>query len=240
MTTQTALAVAAALVALAFSMCTFERWLARRRPHELAWAVALAMFAAGAGALWLGAADGWNGPTFRFFWIFGAVANVPVLALGTVYLLCGPRFGHRCALGVAVAVAFAAGVLVIAPFVGPIPPRRLPQGSEVFGPLPRVLAAVASGGGALVILGGALWSMWRLRRSRLAVANALIAVGTLVLSASGLLNSVVGEMEAFSITLTVGITILFAGFLTATTGPPRSHASPHQRPPTDGDPAPPT
>lgn len=239
MTTQTALAVAAALVALAFSMCTFERWLARRRPHELAWAVALAMFASGAAALWLGAANGWNGPTFRAFWIFGAVANVPVLALGTVYLLWGPRVGHRCALAVTVAVAFAAGVLVVAPFVGPIPLRRLPRGSEVFGPLPRVLAAVASGGGALVILGGALWSMWSQRRSRLTVANALIAVGTLVLSASGLLNSVVGEMEAFSITLTVGITILFAGFLTATTGP-SSHASRHHRPSTNGDPAPPT
>ena len=34
---ETAVAVAAALVALAFALSTFERWLARRRRHELAW-----------------------------------------------------------------------------------------------------------------------------------------------------------------------------------------------------------
>ena len=230
MSTQSALAAAAALVALAFSMCTFERWLARRRPYELAWAVALALFAGGAGALWLGATQGWNGPTFRAFWFFGAVADVPVLALGTAYLLGGPRIGNRCALGVALGVAFALGALAVAPFVGPLPPHRLPQGSEVFGPVPRAIAGVASGGGALVVLGGALWSIRRGsgRGPRLALANGLIALGTAVLSASGLLNSVVGQMDAFSITLTLGISILFAGFLTATTGP--ADHGPHHSP----------
>ena len=232
MTSQTALAVAAALVALAFSMCTFERWLERRRPQDLAWSVALALFTAGAAALWLGATDGWDGPTFRAFWLFGAVANVPALALGTVYLLTGRRAGHRWALAVGLFVAFAVGVVVAAPFTAPVPADRLPKGSEVFGPVPRVLAAVSSGGGALVILAGALWSVWRHRRGRMVVANLLIALGTLVLSASGLLNSVVGEMDAFSITLTVGITILFAGFLTATTARTPKDAAPRPPPET--------
>jgi hypothetical protein len=79
-----------------------------------------------------------------------------------------------------------------------------------------VLAAVASGGGALVVIGGAVWSAWRLRRGPLLVANLLIATGTLVLSAGGLLNSVLEEMEAFAVTLVAGITVLFAGFLVAT------------------------
>ena len=47
-------------------------------------------------------------------------------------------------------------------------------------------------------------------------ANVLIAAGTLVLSASGLLNSVLGEMEAFAVTLAVGVSVLYAGFLVAT------------------------
>src|ERR1700716_435924 len=45
---QSALAAGATLVAVAFAMSTFDRWLARRRRHELAWAVALVLFAAGA------------------------------------------------------------------------------------------------------------------------------------------------------------------------------------------------
>jgi hypothetical protein len=113
-----------------------------------------------------------------------------------------------------------------------VPAHRLPQGSEVFGPLPRILAAVASAGGALVVLGGAVWSAWRLRAGagrtrpgggRLALANGLIALGTLVLGASGLLNSVLGEMEGFAVTLTAGITILFLGFLV--TNPRREHVA---------------
>lgn len=236
MRTQSALAATAGLVALAFALSTLERWLDRRRRHELAWTVALAMFTLGAGALWLGASAGWNGATFRIFYLFGAILNVPFLALGTVYLLSGRRTGDLWAAAIALGGAFAAGVLAVAPLHGPIPADRLPQGSEVFGPLPRVLAAVASGAGALVVLGGAAWSAWRLWRrggsglrrrggsgpaSRLVAANVVIAGGTLILGASGLLNSVLGEMEGFAVTLTVGITVLFAGFLLANAGPGR-------------------
>ncbi|MGH9223542.1 MAG: hypothetical protein ACRD2W_07090 [Acidimicrobiales bacterium] len=223
MTVQTAMAAAATLVALAFAMSTFERWLDRRRRHELAWSVALALFAAGSASLWLGAGNGWNGPTFRAFYLFGAILNVPVLALGTVYLLGGNRRGDRWAAVVGLVSAFAVGVVVAAPLEASVPPDRLPQGSEVFGPLPRVLAAVASSGGALVVLAGAAWSAWRLRRGaggrRLAGANLLIAAGTLVLAGSGILNSVLDEMEAFSVSLVAGITLIFGGFLVAVAVP---------------------
>ena len=218
-TVQTAFAAAASLVALAFALSTFERWLARRRRHDLAWSVALGFFFLGAASLWLGAANGWNGATFRSFYLFGAIVNVPVLALGTIYLLRFPGRGDRWALGIALASTFAAGVIIEAPLRAPIPPHQLPQGSDVFGPLPRVLAAVASAGGALIVLGGAAWSAWRFRRGRMLTANLLIAGGTLVLGASGVLNSVLDEMEAFSVTLVVGVTLLFLGFLVATAAP---------------------
>src|SRR2546427_6860935 len=91
MNVQTAAAVGATLVALAFAMSTFERWLARHRRHELAWSVSFLMFALASAALAAGAAGGWNGPVFRLFFFFGAIANVPFLALGTIYLLAGPR-----------------------------------------------------------------------------------------------------------------------------------------------------
>jgi hypothetical protein len=138
---------------------------------------------------------------------------------------------------VALVSAFAAGVLAVAP-LEPVPADRLPQGSDVFGALPRILAALASGVGATVVLAGAAWSAWRLWRdrrtapsgmpaARLAAANVLIASGTLVLGAGGLFNSVLDEMEAFAVTLLVGIALLFAGFLLATTArSPRPAAAP--------------
>jgi hypothetical protein len=68
-----------------------------------------------------------------------------------------------------------------------------------------------------VIIGGAVGSAVRLahRRStrRLAGANVLIALGTLILGAGGLLNSVLDEMDGFAISLVAGITVLFVGFL---------------------------
>lgn len=218
MTSSTALAVAAALVALAFGMSTFERWLARGRRHELAWSVALGLFAVAAAAMAAGAAGGWNGPVFRVFYLFGAIADVPVLALGTIWLLW-PRRAQAWTWVVVAGGAFAAGVLAVAPFRHVPTGAVLPQGSAVFGPWPRVLAAVASGAGAIVVWGGAVWSAWRFWRAggaaRLVGANALIALGTVVLGASGLLNSVAGAMTAFSVSLLAGISIVFVGFLVA-------------------------
>ena len=224
---RSALAAFATLVAVAFGLSTFERWLARRRRHELAWTVSLLLFALASLCLLVGAAHGWTAPTFRAFYFFGAIANVPFLALGTVYLLAGRRRGDRWAAVVPIAVAFAGGVVAVAPLTGPVGGDELPQGSDVFGALPRILAALASGAGALVVFGGAAWSAVRLLRGRrqsvavpagrLAAANLLIALGTAVLSASGLLNSVLGEMDAFAVTLAAGITVIFTGFLLAST-----------------------
>ena len=220
MTAQTALAVAAGLVALAFALSTFERWLAARKAHELLWSVALAQFALASLALAAGAALGWNGAWFRTFYFFGAIANVPFLALGTVALLT-PRAARLAVPAVSVAIAFAGGVVAVAPFTAAIPSGELPRGSEVFGALPRVLVAAASGAAAIVIVGGAVWSAWRFRRGRMLWSNVLIATGTLITGASGLFNSVLDEMDAFSVSLLVGVAVLFAGFLVGTAAPRR-------------------
>jgi hypothetical protein len=241
-TLDAALAAGATLVASAFALALLERWLIRRRPHELAWTVSLAMFAVASGALWLAEARHWTAPTFRTFYLFGAILNVPWLAMGTVYLLAGARaaesgtqsrgFADGVRGGLVLASGFAAGVLVAAPLRAPVPAGELPEGSELFAPLPRVLAAVGSGVAALVVIGGALWSAWRLWRgertasgrpaaTRLVIGNVVIAVGTLVLSASGTLAGRLGKDRAFEVTLVAGIVILFAGFLIATPGRPR-------------------
>jgi hypothetical protein len=238
---EAALAAAATLVATAFCLATLERWQARRKRHELAWTMALALFAGGSAALWLGAALGWGEWSFKAFFWCGAVANVPLLAVGTVYLLAGERWGDRAFAGTVLFVVFAAGWIFAAPLVGPVPVDELPRGKEVFGPVPRIFAAVASGLGALVLFGGAAWSAIRLLRvsgrtatgpvspRRLAATNGLIAAGTLVLSAGGLLNSALGEMDAFSVSLVAGVSLIFAGFLlTSPSGRPGAtdHAIP--------------
>jgi hypothetical protein len=214
----TALAVAAGLVSLAFACSTFERWLARHRRHELAWSLALGFFSVAAFALAAGAALGWAPLTFRVFYLFGAIVNVPFLALGTVYLLGGQKRGDQVGAAVALLCTFAAGVVLTEPLRGPLPADQLVQGSDVFGPGPRLFAALASSLGALTIFLGAVWSAVRYRRGRMLWSNVLIALGTVVLSSSGLLNSVLDEMDGFAVTLVIGISVIFAGFLVATGG----------------------
>jgi hypothetical protein len=224
------LAAIATVVAAAFTAALADRWAARRKPHEFAWMISLAMFTVASLALWLGAAHTWNGFSFRLFYLFGAIANVPWLALGSILLLTNGRHANRLITWFAVATAFAAGVVVVAPAKAITAPRELPEGRELFGVLPRVLAAVASGVAATVIVVLALWSAWRLlRRSRvasgsvgnraLALGNIVIAIGTVVLSASGTLAGRVGKQEAFAITLVIGVVVLFAGFAIATGTP---------------------
>lgn len=226
-----ALAAAASLVAVAFALSTLDRWLRRRRPHELAWTVSLGFFAVGSLALWWAESAGWGLGSFRIFYMAGAVLNVPWLALGTIYLLAGERAGNRVRAWLVPLSGLTVGIVGFAPTRIGVSGDELPTGKDVFGVAPRVLAAVGSGVAALIIIVGALWSAWRVWRGRqpsltgnrqvsspgrLVLGNVLIATGTLVLSASGTLAGRLGKDRAFVVTLLVGIVILFAGFLVAT------------------------
>jgi hypothetical protein len=215
------LAFAATAVASLFAEATFVRWTTRRTSHLAAWTVALVMFAGASAALAVGVGTGWDTGTFRVFYLLGAILNVPWLALGTLYLVFGAAVGGRVRPWLLVFSGLAAGVVLAAP-MEPVSGREIPVGSEVFDAFPRALAAIGSGVGAVVILGGALWSGYRYARSpaapargRLAAANGLIALGTLVLSSGGLVQGIIGHDEAFTFSLAVGISVIYAGFLVA-------------------------
>jgi hypothetical protein len=226
-----ALAVVAALVSLVFTFAIAERWMVRRRPHELAWTVAMGLFVAGALSVVWGVGVGWNPLSFRLYYLFGAVLNVAWLALGQLLISFAPRTNigamrAQRARGVLIAIsAFATGIVLAEPLRETIAPGQLPKGDEVFGPGPRILAAVGSGGGALIVLVGTVASTVALLRARnrdavpgagaRAGGTALIAVGTIVLGRSGG-YAARGDLRGFSITLTVGVCVLFAGFLLAT------------------------
>lgn len=223
----TGLAFLATAVASLFAEATFVRWTERRTAHLAAWTVALVMFAGASAALAVGVSTGWDEATFRVFYLLGAVLNVPWLALGTVALLGSPVVVRRSRAALVFFSGLATGVLLSAPMEA-VSGTTIPVGSDVFGAFPRVLAALGSGVGAIVIIGGACWSGIRYardrsgpRRARLAGANALIALGTLVLSSGGLVQGVIGHDEAFTLSLAIGISVIYAGFLTAEGRRPR-------------------
>jgi hypothetical protein len=227
-----ALAASAGLMSFAFCLLTYDRWLRRRAAHDLAWTIAMALFALGAGSLWWAESRGWSTASFRVFFLTGAILNVPWLGLGTVYLLFGQRVGHAMRTVLVLLSGIAVGVVLTAPTKRAVDPDVFPTAKELFGVGPRLFAALGSGIPAVVIIGGALWSALRIMRNRvpaattsarraaihpnqLAAGNLLIALGAIVLSASGTIAGRLGKDRAFAITLLVGVSVLFAGFIVA-------------------------
>ncbi len=216
------LAFLATAVATIFAQATGVRWSRSKAPQQGAWTFALALFALASAALAVGASTEWDDGTFRVFYLLGAILNVPWLALGTIYLLYGRPWGNRVRAALLVFTGVAIGTMLSTPIHGVIDPvGGIPVGKDHFDALPRILAASGSGVGALVVFGGAIWSAVRFARGRaagagaLARGNGLIALGTLVLSSGGLLQGLVGHDEAFVISLALGISVIYAGFVVA-------------------------
>lgn len=113
------MALLAALVAT-FASATFcwrlaGRWDAggRSNPALLAWTISLGLFSVASFALLVGVVAGWSSPVFHAFYLFGAVLNVPWLALGSILVNARDRVTTRVVgvVSLLVALGFLPGVL---------------------------------------------------------------------------------------------------------------------------------
>jgi hypothetical protein len=211
----------AALVAFAFAASLGRRFLDRRRPSELAWMLALAMFGVASLAVAAGVASGWSRLTFDVYWGLGAVLNVPFLAAGEVLLLFRrPVVVWITVLALVFLTAYTLAVLQGADAVAAALAERLPSGKDVFGDgsaahrLPQLISIPSY----VVLLAGTAWSAWRMRgrpelRDRFS-GTVLIAVGATVV-AGGSTFSASGALVGFIATLLLGILLMYGGFLRA-------------------------
>jgi hypothetical protein len=183
---------------------------------------ALLMYSVASIAVALGAANGWTPAEFRVYWALGAVLNVPFLAQGELDLLIRNRT-IRAVLYVLLAfvTAYTIARVRTAPVDVAALEEDLPSGKEVFGDgspahrLPQLISIPAY----LVLLGGTLWSAWRMRgrpdlRDRFR-GTVLIALGATVIAGFGSAFAALGELLPFSVALLVGISVMFWGFLRA-------------------------
>jgi hypothetical protein len=222
--------LAAAIVSGYFSWLLGVQFSAKRRLNVLSWSIALGMFSLASAAAAVGGLVGWSPPIFRTYYLFGAVLNVPVLALGTVYLLAPRRAANGLALFLIAASFVAAFVVFNADLRSAgLDTEGIPRGSQVLSEDVRLLSRYFSITGFLVVVSGALWSAARLARGRqpnlrrLAAANLLIALGTTVVAiASEMARIASGSVEdlVFAAGLFIGVSVMFAGFLK--TRPPQT------------------
>ena len=211
----------AAAASAAFAVAVLRQYAARRRPYQLAWGIALSMFTVASLALTVGVVAGWTPVSFKLYYLFGAVLNVPWLALGTVELLAG--LAVRRAYLAAMAVFTLVSVILVAlarVTAADLAGRLLPEGKEFLPVAVRVLAVVGNTVGTLVVVGGAVASGLAMRSRRdlrpRFEGTLLIALGVL-LAASGGVLAFLASSDKLALGLAVGASVMYLGFRRAST-----------------------
>lgn len=215
---------ATAVIGTIFSALLLRQYLERRKPHQLAWFVGFAMYAIAAlMESYSGYIDGWDPTVYRVYIVLAA-SLVGFLGLGTVYLVFRrPIWGH-CYLAFNLVVL---ALFLYGSFTTELVPGSLVAGIAVGGrPLGHALSFPRAWGfffnipGTIALLGGALYSILRFAakpeyRYR-AWANLWIALGTIVIASAGSMARA-GRTTGLYPAEMVGASLLFAGFLQAST-----------------------
>jgi drug/metabolite transporter (DMT)-like permease len=213
---------AASLVSAIFAIQLLTQYAHKKRLPQLAWGIAMTMYAVASLAVAAGVSGGWDPTLFRVYWLFGALLNVPYLALGSVALL-----QRKPLVVLMVLLVFAAtliAVVAVASSSVHLPAnagRNIPRGSRAWGKealvaklatylsipayLLVVLIAFASGRGRKL-------PVHRIR------GNWLIAAGATVVAAGSSVARY-GRGSVFSVFLAVGVIVMFLGFRLASRAP---------------------
>jgi hypothetical protein len=197
------LAFAAALVSLRLSADLARRFHRQRAAQLAAWSAALAAYAAAAGALAWGAADGWNGPTFRVYYLGGALLTAPLLGTGSL-LLAERRWAGALALAY---VGLAVGIAIAMPLHGELAGTDVPQAQDVLALWPARLLAIAGNSlGTLAVVAVAVRTF-----GRRPLGNALILGGVSVAALGSALAGL--GVGALAPAVAGAALLLYAGFV---------------------------
>jgi len=210
------LALTAAVAATLFSLDLWRDYLRRPRPHIAAYGTGITMFALATWALFIGLSMGWSGPTYRSFFLFGAVLNIPFLALGSMFLVVGRRAGHVMTMALGALTAISTTLATTVPFQGPLPRDGIPHDMFATGFGPRLFAIIggATGTTILVILAAvSLVRFWKKDRN-IVWGNAMIVAGTFA-AAWGGTGLALGEAGGFAVSLMLAICLIWAGYRVA-------------------------
>jgi len=201
-----------------FMILLVVQYIRRRKKHHLVWAVALAMFTLSSLLAFLSETNGWTLLTYRVYY-FIVSPMVALMGVGTLYLLAHKPWGkyflvYTLILSVVFfALVFSAQVdMAILTEYSP-PSEKVPSeigSAAIKSSEARLVSPLLSVPGGLVLIGGALYSFW-LDRSR--KYSLLIALGGIVQLLSGLRARFGGDPAYFFIFTTVGVLLLFMGFL---------------------------
>ncbi len=213
------------LIMLIFTVSVFRRWLVRRKPHFLFWAIGLAMFGAGSFAEAYFSAVGWSPIIFFIWYLFGAALNAGWIGHGTLLLLVRKRWVH------VVTALLVVGSLVATVMMIQLMPKldvtaynpALPISEQYRAIMPsvqdgatvRLTTPFFNIYGMITLVGGALYSAWLFLRKKVlpnrVVGNVLIAAGALAIAFASALTRL-GAGEYLYLGELIAAVLMYAGF----------------------------
>jgi NADH:ubiquinone oxidoreductase subunit K len=215
---------ATAVLGFVFFALVFRQYLARRRMHQLAWAIGLLFYAiAAAMEAWSEYTGEWNPTVYRIYIVLAA-SLVGFLGLGTLYLVARKRIWGDIyfAFLVVCMVVFFIGTFTVQLDMSKLVPGITVGGQALgaSGSFPRIMSIPINITGSLFLFGGAILSVWRFARRREYAyrmwANVLIAAGALILAALGG-RARLGDTTGLYAAEMVAAALMLAGFLLAGT-----------------------
>lgn len=216
---------ATAATGFIFSGLVFAQWWARRKAHQLWWAVGLLMYAVAAiMEFWSEYSAAWDPTVYRVYIVLAA-SLVGYLGCGSAYLMIHKRrwIAHAyLAYNVALTVVFLAGAFATKLRMEFLVPGITVGGQALgeSGTFPRFLSMPITIPGTLFLLGGAGLSIYRFARKREFAyrmwANVLIAAGTVLIAWAGAMARTGRAVGLYPAEL-VASGLLLAGFLLAGT-----------------------
>jgi hypothetical protein len=217
-------AAATAVLGFVFFALVLRQYLARRRMHQLAWAIGLLFYAiAAAMEAWSESSGEWRPIVYRIYIVLAA-SLVGFLGLGTLYLVARKRVWGDAYFVFLIACMI---VFFIGTFTVHLDTAKLVPGITVGGQalgsslsFPRAMSLPINISGTLLLFGGAVWSVWRFARRRefgyRAWANVLIAAGAALLAFLGS-RARLGNTAGLYPAEMVAAALMLAGFLLAGT-----------------------
>lgn len=197
------IAFGASLLGLRLSAQLFRRWRARRAPHLAAWSASLLAYAIAAAALSWGAAAGWDGRSFRAYYLFGALLTAPLLGAGSM-LLWGRRWAAPVAL---VYSGLALGVATAAELTNPVTGTGIPAAQNHLAFIPaRLVAVLGNSLGTIAAVGIAALTI-----RRRPLGNSLILSGIAVAAVGSALAGL--GTAATAAFIAAAVVLLYAGFV---------------------------
>lgn len=235
--------VIAVAVSSILSIMVLKQYVERKKPYQLMWGIGFTMFSIASAAEVLALLNGWNLTLLRVYYLFGATLLVGYLGLGTIYLLRGNLAKISLAVVLAaslVALVLIMQTKLDVPTLekfnakikdeaavsqvdlktsGEKAEKIKPTDSLVKPALLRVIAVLLNILGTFALVGGAAYSAISAYRKHLPAnifyGTALLAAGAFVIASGGTASGIAGisGQIVLSATISIGIIIMFAGFL---------------------------